>query len=113
LAAIGLYSVIAQSVAQRTREVGIRMALGANSGAITAMVIRQGMRLALVGFAIGLPAASVFGHLAHRYLAGIDAVDWPGTIAISALLAAIMLGACWIPARRAAATDPTEALRSE
>jgi len=77
------------------------------------MVIRQGMQLALVGFAIGLPAASVFGRLAHSYLAGIEATDWPGAISISVLLAAVMLGACWIPARRAAATDPTEALRSE
>ena len=113
MAAVGLYSVIAQSVAQRTREVGIRMALGANPRTITAMVIRQGMQLALVGFAIGLPAASVFGRLAHSYLAGIEATDWPGAISISVLLAAVMLGACWIPARRAAATDPTEALRSE
>jgi predicted permease len=113
LAAVGLYAVIAQSVAQRTREVGIRMALGANGRSVAALVIRQGLLLAGAGIAVGVPAAIGFNSLVSRYLAGIDGRDPLGLAAISILLMLVMLGACWIPARRATRVDPMQALRSE
>jgi predicted permease len=110
-AVVGLYAVIAQSAAQRTREVGIRMALGANSRSVAALVIKQGMMLALAGISVGVPAAIGFNSLVRRYLAGIDGRDTRALAAISLLLALVMLGACWIPARRAMRIDPMEALR--
>jgi predicted permease len=113
LAAVGLYAVIAQSVAQRTREVGIRMALGANGRSVAALVIRQGLLLAGAGIAVGVPAAIGFNSLVSRYLAGIDGRDPLGLAAISMLLMLVMLGACWMPARRATRVDPIQALRSE
>jgi predicted permease len=113
LAAVGLYAVIAQSVAQRTREVGIRIALGANRRSVATLAIKQGMLLATAGILIGFPAAIGFNSLVRRYLAGIDGSDPWGLAAISVLLMLVMLGACWIPARRAARIDPMQALRSE
>jgi predicted lysophospholipase L1 biosynthesis ABC-type transport system permease subunit len=113
LAAVGLYAVIAQSVAQRTREVGIRLALGADRGSVVALVIKQGMLLSLAGISIGLPAAIGFNHLVRRYLAGIEGSGLVSLAAISVLIVLVMLAACWAPARRAARVDPMEALRSE
>ena len=113
LAAVGLYAVIAQSVAQRTREVGIRIALGANPSSVATLVIKQGMLLALAGISIGVPAAIGFNGLVRRYLAGIEGSDPVSLIAISMLLVLVMLAACWAPARRAARIDPMDALRSE
>ena len=113
LAAVGLYAVIAQSVAQRTREVGIRMALGANGRSVAALVIRQGLLLSLAGISAGVPAAIGFNILVRRYLAGMETSDPAAMIAISVLLVLVMLAACWVPARRAASIDPMQALRSE
>jgi len=113
LAAVGLYAVIAQSVAQRTREVGIRMALGANGRSVAALVIRQGLLLGGAGIAVGVPAAIGLNSLVSSYLAGIDGRDPLGLAAISILLMLVMLGACWMPARRATRVDPMQALRSE
>jgi ABC-type antimicrobial peptide transport system permease subunit len=113
LAAVGLYAVIAQSVAQRTREVGIRMALGANGRSVAALVIRQGLLLGGAGIAVGVPAAIGLNSLVSSYLAGIDGRDPLGLAAISLLLMLVMLGACWMPARRATRVDPMQALRSE
>jgi ABC-type antimicrobial peptide transport system permease subunit len=110
-AVVGLYAVIAQSVAQRTREVGIRMALGASSRTVAALVIKQGMLLAAAGISVGVPAAIGFNSLVRRYLAGIEGGNTLALAAISLLLMLVMLGACWIPARRAARIDPMEALR--
>jgi len=110
-AAVGLYAVIAQSVAQRTREVGIRIALGANRRSVAALVIKQGMLLALAGIPVGVPASIGFNRLVRRYLAGIDGSDPLSLAAISTLLVLVMLGACWIPARRATRIDPMQALR--
>jgi predicted permease len=110
-AGVGLYAVIAQSVVQRTREVGIRMALGANSRSVAALVIKQGMLLAAAGILVGVPGAMAFNSLVRRYLAGIEGGDTLGLAAISLLLVLVMLGACWIPARRAMRIDPMEALR--
>ena len=113
LAAVGLYAVIAQSVAQRTREVGIRLALGAVPRSVAALVIKQGLLLALAGVSIGVPAAIGFNGLVRRYLAGIEGRGVESLVAMSVLIALVMLAACWVPARRAARVDPMEALRCE
>lgn len=113
VAAVGLYAVIAQSVAQRTREVGIRFALGANRSAIASLVIKQGMRLALAGIAAGAPAVFGFSRLMRGHLEGITGADPLSLIAIALLLTVVMVLACWIPARRASRIDPIEALRCE
>jgi macrolide transport system ATP-binding/permease protein len=113
LAAVGLYTVIAQSVAQRTREVGIRLALGADRGSVVALVIKQGMRLSLAGLCAGFPAAIGFNGLVQRYLTGMQGRGLVSLAAISVLIALVMLAACWIPALRAARVDPIEALRGE
>jgi putative ABC transport system permease protein len=113
LAAVGLYAVIAQSVAQRTREVGIRLALGADPGSVAALVIKQGMLLSLAGISIGFPAAIGFNGLVRRYLAGIEGRGLASLAAISVVVVFVMLAACWVPARRAARVDPMEALRGE
>jgi putative ABC transport system permease protein len=105
--------VMAQSVAQRTREVGIRLALGANRGSVAALVIKQGMLLSLAGMFIGLPAAIGFNGLARHYLAGIEGHGLASLSAISVLIVFVMLAACWVPASRAARVDPMEALRGE
>jgi putative ABC transport system permease protein len=113
LAAVGLYGVIAQSVAQRTRELGIRMALGAAPRSVSRLVIREGMTLALIGTSLGLPSALVSEGMMRRMLAGIGGADVPMLIAIGMVLAIVMLAASWIPARRAAKVDPLVALRYE
>jgi putative ABC transport system permease protein len=113
LAAVGLYGVIAQSVAQRTRELGIRMALGSAPASVSRLVIREGMTLALVGTALGLPAALASQRIMRRLLAGINGADLPIFLSIAVALALVMLAASWIPARRAARVDPLVALRYE
>jgi len=113
LAAVGLYAVMAQSVAQRTREVGIRLALGADRGSVAGLVVKQGMLLSLAGISLGFPAALGFMGLARHYLAGIEGRGLASLAAISVLIVLVMLAACWIPARRAARVDPMEALRGE
>ena len=113
LAAVGLYAVIAQSVAQRTREVGMRMALGANRRAVAGLVMRQGLRLALGGIAVGIPSALGFHRAMAGRIEGIGAADWLTLISIAALLLLVMAAACCIPARRAARIDPMAALRTE
>ena len=101
------------SADSRTREVGIRIALGANRSSVAALVIKQGLLLAAAGILLGLPAAVGFNSLVRRYLAGIDGSDPGGLAAISIFLVVVMLSACWIPARRASRIDPMQALRSE
>jgi putative ABC transport system permease protein len=113
LAAIGLYGVLAYSVSQRTHEMGIRLALGAQEGDLLKLVVRQGMKLALIGMAVGLAASVALTRVMSSLLFGVSATD-PVTFAlISLLLTAVALLACWIPARRAASTDPVVALRYE
>jgi predicted permease len=113
LATIGIYGVMAYLVSQGTRELGIRIALGASSRNILSLVIRQGMVLAVSGVTIGLAAAFVLARLIRSLLFGVEATD-PITLAgISLLLAMITLLACYIPAQRAARIDPLISLRCE
>jgi ABC-type antimicrobial peptide transport system permease subunit len=113
LASIGMYGVISYSTMQRTQEIGIRMALGAQRGNVLAMVLGHGSRLAGLGIAIGLIAALAMGHTMASFLYGVRPTD-PLTLAgVSLLLLAVALVACCIPARRAMRTDPVIALRYE
>ncbi|HXT16573.1 MAG TPA: ABC transporter permease [Gemmatimonadaceae bacterium] len=113
LGAVGLYGVIAYSVSLRTRELGVRMALGAAPGAIRAMILHEGSVLALIGIGAGLAAFLGLGRLLRRLLFEVGAAD-PVTLAVTAfLLLAIGLVASWLPARRAARADPLDALRAE
>jgi len=113
MAALGLYGVISYSVTQRTQEIGIRMALGAQSGSLLTMVVNQGLRLACLGVAIGLAMAVACSRLLQNQLFGVSALD-PATFAsISAALLGAAFLASYIPARRATKVDPLKALRYE
>jgi predicted permease len=113
LAALGLYGVVSYSAAQRTNEIGIRMALGAEQSDVLKMVVRQGMVLAAIGVAIGLMGAFAFTRLMSKLLFGVSATDPLTFVAISGLLTLIALIASYIPAHRASKIDPVIALRYE
>jgi putative ABC transport system permease protein len=113
LAAVGIYGVMAFAVAQRTHEIGVRMALGARRREVVVLIVQGGMRLALVGIGIGLAGAYGLGRLMHTTLYGVEAADAASLGAVAALLFGVAMLACWIPARRSAAIDPMLALRNE
>ncbi|HEY9519545.1 MAG TPA: FtsX-like permease family protein, partial [Gemmatimonadales bacterium] len=113
LSALGIYGVMSYLVTRRTRELGIRMALGAQAGNLRRFVLGHGLRLAVIGLAIGLPAALGLSRLLRRVLFTVSPADPVVFTAAALLLATIAVLACWPPARRAARVDPIISLRSE
>ncbi len=113
LGVIGLYGVIAYSVSQRTCEIGVRMALGAQRSAIGRLILGEAASLVLLGLAFGITASFLTGRLLRSLLFGVRSWEPSVLAAVAATLAAAALAAAWIPARRAAATDPIQSLRSE
>jgi predicted permease len=113
LAAIGIYGLMAYSVEQRTQEIGIRLALGAQAGHVKNMVVLQGMRLAIVGVVVGVAAAFWLARLISSFLFGVTARDPLVFGGVPALLTLVALLAVWLPARRASRVDPMIALRYE
>jgi putative ABC transport system permease protein len=113
LAAVGIYGIVAYSVTERTHEIGVRLALGAQRRDVIAMVVGQGMTMTAAGTAIGVAAALMLTRLMSTLLFGVSAVDPATFLAIPCLLMAVALVACYVPARRATRVDPLQALRSE
>ena len=113
LAGIGIYGVMSYSVIQRTREIGIRMALGAQSKDVLSLIIRQGVVLAVVGLAVGLTSSLFITRVMSSLVFGVSTTDPMTYVFVALLLFVIVVAACYLPARRAARTDPTEALRCE
>lgn len=113
LAAVGLYGVMSYTVSRRTREIGIRIAMGARPGTVERLILRQTLVLTVLAVALGWPAAWLLAKMASSFLYGIEPHD-PVTFAVvPPFLIAIALAACWLPARRAASIDPMQALRTE
>jgi len=113
LAVVGIYGVIAYTVQQRTREIGIRIALGASHGRVVGMVVRGGLLLALAGIALGSAGAYAMTRVLQSLLYGVGARDPMTFVAVAALLGVVAVLASWLPARRAARVDPLSAMRAE
>jgi len=112
LAGVGLYGVLATMVRQRTSEIGVRLAFGAERGTILRLVVGQGLRLCLVGIVIGVAAALALTRVMNSMLVGVEATDPVTFLAMIGVFLAVAVVACWVPARAAARLDPTEALRA-
>lgn len=113
LTAVGLYGVISYAVSRRTREIGIRMALGAQPGSVEWLILRQGMVLSLIAVILGWPIAWMFAKVARSFLYGIQPHDLPTFVFVPMALLIIALIACWMPAHRASLVNPAETLRAE
>jgi ABC-type antimicrobial peptide transport system permease subunit len=113
LAALGVYGVLSYSVAQRSREIGLRIALGARSASVRGMIFRQVAAMVLAGAALGVLAMLLVGRTVHNLLFGIESNDPLTIVAAVVLVATVTLSASYFPARRASRIDPVAALRSE
>jgi ABC-type antimicrobial peptide transport system permease subunit len=113
LAAGGIYGTMLYSVSQRRRELGIRVALGAGRGKVLGIVVGQGAKLALIGIAVGIAGSLALSRFLSAMVYGISTTDAPTFILVAILLGLVAVAASYLPARRAAAADPLEALRSE
>jgi len=113
LATMGIYGVLAYNVAQRTREIGIRLALGADGNAVLRLVVGQGIRLAALGILLGLIGALALTRLMSGMIYGVSSTDPATFFAVATLLGLVAVAACYIPARRAMRVDPMVALRYE
>jgi putative ABC transport system permease protein len=113
LAAVGIYGVMAYSVSHRTREIGIRIALGAQQHTVLRLILGQGAKLALAGVAVGVAGALGLTQLMASLLFGVSARDWATFSVVPWIVLAMIMAGCYIPARRAAKLDPVAALRQE
>jgi len=113
LAALGIYGVMSFAVAQRTHEIGLRIALGAGQNRVVRLIIREGMTLAGIGLLAGLAGAYFVGRVMHSLFTGVGALDPWAFGGVAALLLISALLACYVPALRAAKVDPMQALREE
>lgn len=113
LSALGVYGVMLYSVGQRTREIGVRMALGADRGSVVSLIVRQGMTVAALGLAAGVVGAWAASRFLESQLYGLSGVDLPTYLVVTVVLALCALGACFLPARRATRVDPVDALRAD
>ena len=113
LAAVGIYGVLSYMMAQRTHEVGIRMALGAEGGRVVWMIVREGMSLVGIALALGLLASVGAARLLRTELYGVQSFDPLTVSAVTAILTVVALIACYVPARRASRVAPTEAMRTD
>lgn len=113
LASLGLYGVISYSARQRTREIGVRAALGASGGDVLRLILGQGMMLAGIGIGLGLIASFALTRVVSSYLVGVSSTDPIAFIGVSAVLMVVAAVASYLPARRASLIDPSHALREE
>jgi ABC-type antimicrobial peptide transport system permease subunit len=113
LTVVGTYGLSSYAVAQRQREIGIRLALGAEPGRVIRMVLRDGLVFALAGLAFGIPIAVISGGIVRRTLPGLSSLDPALLLASATALVLTITAACWIPARRASRVSPSEPLRAE
>jgi ABC-type antimicrobial peptide transport system permease subunit len=113
LAAVGIYGVMAFTVAQREHEIGLRMALGASRNNVVGLILKEAMILALLGLGLGLIGAFFVGRAMHSTLYGIASIDYASVSVVALVLLSVALLASWLPARRASAVEPMQALRDE